>query len=111
MNLLRALRLDQQQQHRVICFVGSGGKTTALFQLARQLIDLKRNTAKYRSVIITATSHLGVWQIPLADHHIQITDGNEKQIPQDGIVLITGEIHDNRYQPITENTLKWLRAY
>jgi molybdenum cofactor cytidylyltransferase len=111
MNLLSALRLDQPTQHRVICFAGSGGKTTALFQLARQLIDPKLNTAKYRSVIVTATSHLGVWQTPLADHHIQIIEGKETQFPNKGIVLVTGEIREDRTQPITANTLDWLRAY
>jgi hypothetical protein len=39
-----------------IAFVGAGGKTTALFQLARELPP----------VIVNATTHLGVWQ-SLAD--------------------------------------------
>ncbi len=123
MNLLRALRLDQApSSHSVISLVGAGGKTTALFQLARQykaIFDTRNsknetrrsNTEYPRSIILTATSHLGVWQIPLADHHIIANDESDlANIPSAGVILVTGEVEDGRTTPVSENILNWLRA-
>ena len=75
MNLVKALRLSSLPSLRDtspksrrssegqlgVAFTGAGGKSTAMFQLAKQLSQ---------PVIVTATTHLGVWQIPLADKHI-----------------------------------------
>jgi molybdenum cofactor cytidylyltransferase len=107
MNLLHALRLDQSTTtHPVISFVGAGGKTTALFQLARQY---QKRTANRQPMIVTATTHLGVWQIPLADHHIIAKDTSDLQnFPQEGVVLVTGEIEGERTQPVSEIVLDWL---
>jgi molybdenum cofactor cytidylyltransferase len=104
MDLLQALRLDNSPKPCVISFVGSGGKTTALFQLARQL-------ATFSSVLVTATSHLGTWQTSLADHHRiakQISD--LENFPSNGVILITGELDGERTKPVNETTLNWLRA-
>jgi hypothetical protein len=60
MTLAKALRTGSSP---CVAFIGAGGKTTALFQLARQLPA---------PVIVTATSHLGIWQIPFADKHMII---------------------------------------
>lgn len=105
MNLLRALRLHQPTESQpVISFVGAGGKTTALFQLARQL-----SAARRHPLLVTATTHLGVWQIPLADHHIIANDMPDLQnLPQDGIILVTGEIEGERTKPVSEAILNWL---
>lgn len=107
MNLLRALRLDQPNESPpVVSFVGAGGKTTALFQLARQL-----PTAKRQSLIATSTTHLGAWQIPLADHHIIARDERDLQsLPREGVVLVTGEMEEGRTKPVSENVLNRLRA-
>ena len=43
-----------------IALVGAGGKTTAMFALARQL----------RPALVTTTTHLGVWQASAADSHL-----------------------------------------
>src|SRR5688572_17814437 len=103
MNLLHSLRLDTSNKNQVISFVGSGGKTTALFQLAKQF---KSN------VIVTTTTHLGAWQTSLADHHIVAKSIDDlKTISNEGIILITGEIENDRTKPISENTLDWLREY
>ena len=92
----------------VISLVGAGGKTTTLFQLARQLIE---SPSKRTAVIVTSTTHFGVWQIPLADHHIIVTDPDAlKNIPPSGITLITGEIERDRTKPIDQATLYRLRA-
>ncbi len=102
MNLSRALRLDKTSR-AVICFTGAGGKTAAVFRLAREL-------SKQNAVVVTATSHLGAWQIPLADRHIIAKQGDEIQISQNGVTLVTGEIEGSRTKPVDHITLNWLRA-
>ena len=93
-----------------IAFVGAGGKTTVMFQLARSLIqDCGSST-----VIVTATSHLGSWQIPLADVHMIAEspvafEENKHRIK--GIVLVTGDLEGERTNPINEQTLNWLYQY
>ncbi len=107
MILLRALRLDQATESQpVVSIIGAGGKTTALFQLARQLL-----TANHQSVIATSTTHLGAWQIPLADHHIIARDESDLQnLPREGVVLVTREMEEDRTKPVSKNVLNWLRA-
>ena len=102
MQLPHSLRLKENPPASSICLTGAGGKTTALFQLARQ--------SKEKLILATATTHMGKWQTALADHHI-IVDQNASsiQLPEQGVVLITGEIKDNRTLPISNNTLYWLR--
>jgi molybdenum cofactor cytidylyltransferase len=104
MDLLKALRLNKSPDNHVICFVGSGGKTTALFQLARQLLS-KKNL-----ILVTATTHLGGWQTSLADHHIIANDEKELKLPDEGVVLITGEVDKDRAKPVSSSALIWLRA-
>ena len=101
MDLAHSLRLDQTFR-QVISFVGAGGKTTAMFQLARS----------FPRVIVTATTHLGVWQIPSADQHIIATDEADfKRMPTSGITLITGEIEYDRTSPLDPDLLLWLREF
>lgn len=103
MNLLRALRLDQTKITPSISFVGSGGKTAALFQLARQL-------PKHKPILVTATSHLGIWQASLADQHIIANTIENIKLPEQGIILLTGEIENDRTKPIDPLLRDWLRA-
>ncbi|HNS37224.1 MAG TPA: selenium cofactor biosynthesis protein YqeC, partial [Anaerolineaceae bacterium] len=85
MDLRRALRVDAGSR---VAFVGAGGKTTAMFQLAHQLPQ---------PVLVTTTTHLGDWQISLADHH-RILDPNDvswiDEIAEhnSGIWLLTGPL-------------------
>ena len=107
LSLVRALRVGKSAR---IAFIGSGGKTTAMFQLARLL--LKENGIS--TVIVTATSHLGSWQISFADVHI--IAGSPETIEENrhrlkGIVLITGELERERTKPINDQTLNWLHHY
>ena len=100
--LAEALRV---QTSGTIAFIGSGGKTTAMFQLARQL---------KAPVIITATSHLGVWQLPMADRHLEahdssVLDALDHSPPQ--ITLITGEIEGERTKPVPADILRQLHDY
>lgn len=87
MTLRDGLRADQSPR---IAFVGAGGKTTAMFTLARQLPGL---------VVCLNTAHLAVDQAKLADHHV-ITTG-EKAILEafgavnTGVLLFTGPENDH----------------
>lgn len=50
-SLYEILELDKKWK-RIICFVGAGGKTTMIFELAKEL------AAKGKSVIITTSTHM-----------------------------------------------------
>jgi molybdenum cofactor cytidylyltransferase len=69
MNLLQAL---QPKLPARIAIVGSGGKTTALFQIARHLPGV---------VWVTTTTHLGTDQLDEADQHLIISGVEEIDIP------------------------------
>ena len=100
--LAKALRTKSSP---CIAFIGAGGKTTAMFQLARQIPT---------PVIVTATTHLGIWQIPFADKHI-ISDTpaalEEIEHGLQGVILVTGSIDKDRTKPINENLLDWLHQF
>ncbi len=96
MNLADALRAAEAA---CSAFVGAGGKTTALFQLARQLRP---------PVIVTATSHLGAWQVPLADRHIIAEQPHELAVLDEvsaGVSLVSGPLEGERTQPVNEAVL------
>jgi molybdenum cofactor cytidylyltransferase len=90
LNLAGALRLHSKDQFTAYhdlraAFTGAGGKTTALFQLARQLPA---------PVLVTASTHLSTAQLTLADRHFYISklgelDALESQLFE-GVVLLTG---------------------
>ena len=103
MDFAQALRiLAPPTTSQTICLVGAGGKTTALFNLARKY-------SIHSAVIVTATSHLGVWQIPLADHHIIATTLDDLQnLPKNGVVLVTGEVENERTKPVDTAIISWL---
>ncbi len=102
LTLARALRADES---RCFAFVGSGGKTTAIFQLAKELKPL---------VVITATSHLGSWQTTMADKHlVAVSKDALKNLETEliGIVLITGEINSDRTEPVNDEVLGLIHEY
>ena len=106
MNLLHALRLDQKNTYPVVSFVGSGGKSTAIFRLA-----LQYKKAKCPTVFVSATSHLGIWQTTLPDHHIIAqSESDLENFPSSGVILITGPLDGDRTTPVNEYILNWLRA-
>jgi len=85
-----------------IAFIGSGGKTTAIFQLARQFKS---------PVIVTATSHLGAWQVSMADRHVVAESLHAlPEIEKDlnGVILITGSFDADRTKPVGANLLNEL---
>ena len=102
LSLVKALRA---QSSLCIAFIGAGGKSTAMFNLARELSS---------PVIVTATSHLGIWQIDLADKHIIIDDhaGIERfENELNGVTLVTGKIEGDRTLPINDGFLAQLNSF
>jgi molybdenum cofactor cytidylyltransferase len=100
LTLAEALRLNTPC---ITAFIGSGGKTTAIFQLARQIKP---------PVIVTATSHMGAWQLTYADRHIIATDINpliDPDFDPNQVILVTGEIEGGRTRPVSEDVLQRLR--
>ncbi|MCP4138810.1 MAG: putative selenium-dependent hydroxylase accessory protein YqeC [Chloroflexi bacterium] len=104
LSLVKALRLDHIPLPRV-AFVGAGGKTTALFQLARELSPC----------IVTTTTHLGAWQAKEADQHIIIRKAEDvnqlEKIAFSRIILVTGEEKENRLPALSDESLKWLEQF
>ncbi|GAB4455838.1 MAG: hypothetical protein Kow0070_04870 [Anaerolineales bacterium] len=99
LTLARALRMEPAD---CVAFIGAGGKTTAMFKLAREL----------PAAIVTATTHLGIWQTSLADRHIA-TDEDTIETFEDfqGVLLITGEADGERTKPISEKLLQRLHEH
>ncbi|MCB9148309.1 MAG: putative selenium-dependent hydroxylase accessory protein YqeC [Caldilineaceae bacterium] len=76
MDLLTALPLDLHAGvPHVISFVGGGGKSSALFGLAKAIAD------RGHRVISTSTTHLGAEQLALAPSVVRVTN-NSLPLPQ-----------------------------
>ncbi len=99
MNLARALRPPSAP---VIAFVGAGGKTTALFALARGLPP---------PVLVTTTTHLGTWQAALADHHIVLKEATPFPPAESlaGVTLVVGGASGGRFVAPVSEAMEWLR--
>jgi molybdenum cofactor cytidylyltransferase len=111
LTLARALRLSPSIQSEGIAFVGSGGKTTAMFQVARELNDRDAPLESRRfemPVVVTTTTHLGAWQIPLADQHFIAQSPNDLPSEFHGVTLVTSLIEGNKTTPVNESVLLWL---
>lgn len=82
MNLIRALRIAPNE---AIALVGAGGKTTAIFQVARQLTP---------PVIVSTTTHLSIPQASFADRHLIVRSADDLEVLRDSIspevILVTG---------------------
>ena len=99
MTLSRAMRFAPAQS---AAFVGAGGKTAAIFQLARQLAP---------PVVVSVTTHLGRWQFNLADHHLMASEIEDLRIEDfEGVQLITGGLNEpDRVGGLDARVLSWLR--
>jgi molybdenum cofactor cytidylyltransferase len=103
MNLAASFRLSLTKNTR-IAFVGAGGKTTAMFQLAHELAP----------ALVTTSTHLGAWQVSLADRHIIWPE--DEPLPEfeavlgSGVTLITGVLGSatNRLRGLTPSQLATL---
>ena len=58
----------------VVALVGGGGKTTAMFRLARELVE------RGERALTTTTTHIFAAQIALAPAHVSATDATEETI-------------------------------
>ncbi len=87
MEILKALRITELTR---LAFVGSGGKTTAMFQLAYQIKP---------KVFVCASTHLGREQLSLANQHFFYDRPGQYQVSdfQDmtGVILFTGPLVEN----------------
>jgi molybdenum cofactor cytidylyltransferase len=102
MRLSQAIRSSNSP---CLALVGAGGKTTALFQLARELPP---------PVIVAATTHLHVDQIKLADSHWnggipEDLAGLEENL--DGVILVTGPVDGDRTTGLNPVLCSWLREF
>lgn len=86
-----------------LAFVGAGGKTSAMFALAKAL-ELP--------AVLTTTTHLGAWQANLADIHyiLMVPEDIQKvDLSHPGIILITGPAGaDNRLAGLQDEPLSTL---
>jgi molybdenum cofactor cytidylyltransferase len=106
MKLITALRYTQPAS---VAFVGAGGKTSAIFRCARELISSEVGDTEQKTVLVTTSTHLGSWQSKFADRHIFINSPSniaqfEDDIP-DGIVLLTGDESDSRLGGLSSELL------
>lgn len=110
-DLLSALRLGPKVR---LAVVGAGGKTTALFQLAREYLRPSRQNAA-PMVLVTATTHLALGQVGLADQHIVLQTLEEAMLVESklsrGVNLVTGMTMENeRLMGVTPEVLECLRS-
>jgi molybdenum cofactor cytidylyltransferase len=104
MNLKQALRVDSGN---CIAFSGSGGKTTAIFILARQLEP---------PVLVTTTTHLGFDQLSLADQILEVDSSTSIEELIDhlavGVVVLRGKEEEaERVAGIPENKLEEVHRF
>jgi molybdenum cofactor cytidylyltransferase len=101
MNLYTAIQASSPLH---VAIVGAGGKTTALFQLARQCPG---------PVWVTTTTHLGTDQISLADRHFVLgsrTDFSVESYAAQKVTLLTGPFtQDNRVRGPEPDLLEHMR--
>jgi molybdenum cofactor cytidylyltransferase len=92
-----------------LALTGSGGKTTTLFQLARSL----SGTAG-KPVIVSATTHLHINQIKLADSHLTGDKPEDLSFSlggQGGVILVTGPLDGDRTRGLDDTAIHWLHEF
>jgi molybdenum cofactor cytidylyltransferase len=102
MDLRRALRLGSAAR---TAFVGAGGKTSAIAQLAHQLPS---------PVIVTTTTHMGIWQTSPANRHLIAQTPEELASLEEGfqgVALVTAEADGDRLRGVSEAVLDWLHQF
>jgi molybdenum cofactor cytidylyltransferase len=113
MQLKQAFRLSDTA---CLALAGSGGKTTTLFQLARELNgkpDPSKPTTGGKPVILTATTHLHIDQAKWADSHWiggETADLADMEKNLHGVMLVTGPVNADRTTSLTRNMLSRLRT-
>ncbi|MDW7755274.1 MAG: selenium cofactor biosynthesis protein YqeC, partial [Brevefilum sp.] len=101
MKLAKALNLSSGDS---VAFAGAGGKTSAMIALARELDP---------PVVLTTTTHLGVWQAGFADIHMVVTKPEEIRsdlLNEKKIILVTGPAgDDDRLRGLSGKSLEKLQ--
>jgi molybdenum cofactor cytidylyltransferase len=86
-----------------LALVGAGGKSSALFWLARELVE------SGRIVLISTTTHLGAWQVNAGDVHLVIKIAQDIPLQVDfpiGIIVATGlQADDRRFAGLAGDSL------
>ncbi len=116
MNLAQALRLlpppslasapARERRPFTLALTGAGGKTTALFQLARQLTG-----SLFPAALATTTTHLGAWQAAGADRHLILESRADLAALEDdlsGVTLVSGPPADDRLTGLAPDQVLWL---
>lgn len=111
MQLIEALRYSQPSS---LAFVGAGGKTTALFRAARELLTGSGDGGVNNTVLVTTTTHFGIWQVGLADLFFKVNSLSdiadlEKDLPK-GVVLLAGEENNNLLGGLKPGLLEKVRV-
>ncbi len=114
MNICQAMRLTSDQPNGAVAIVGAGGKTTALFQLARCIrsrSDHLTPGSSPKAVIVSATTHLRVDQIQLANSHwLGETPADFAGLEENlnGVILLTGPQDGDRTRGLAPDCMDWL---
>ncbi len=103
MDLVKTFRLTMNSK---VALVGSGGKTTAMFQLARDFGT---------RVILTTTTHLALDQLEEADKHFTVESvedlPSENLDIKENILMFTGpQVEPNRVKGLDQDILIQLAA-
>ena len=111
MQLINALRFFQPSS---MAFVGAGGKTTAIFRAASELLTAYCDAERINTVFITTTTHLASCQSGLADHFYIIDSLSdieklENKLPN-GVVLLTGKEINNLLGGLSPRLLEKVRV-
>jgi len=104
MNLREALRTGRDE---IISFVGAGGKTTAMFQLAHQLEP---------PVFVTTTTHLAFSQAQLADKHVETfppagTHEFDEYLASGVVLFTTGITRGDRLKGLSDHQICELAGF
>jgi molybdenum cofactor cytidylyltransferase len=104
MDLRLAIRANRDSQ---IAFVGAGGKTTAIFQLARQMEP---------PVFVANSTHLAYSQTSLADMHVEwVGEGNspvlEKYLSSEITLFTANQSTEDRWAGLQEAELFQLHKF
>jgi molybdenum cofactor cytidylyltransferase len=112
MQLITALRYSQVTN---MVFVGAGGKTSAIFCSARELLAANRENWIIKTVVVTTTTHFGSWQANLADHCSIIQSYPDLQRLEDdlpvGVVLICSGEKNDRLTGLNPDLLQRLDCF
>ncbi len=114
MNLAQALRVEKPLS---MAFVGAGGKTTAMFRLARELTRKSETGVRsFPGVVLSASTHLCQEQLALSDHYKILRRFEDLSDwishPPMGVMLFTGEVgEDQRAAGLPPSVLQELRDW